>query len=268
VHPTAIVHAGARIGRGSIIGPHCVSAPMSPSASAAGSARRWSWTASPPSATRPRSSRWRRSAWRRRTSSTTASRPGSHRRRNIFREFVTINRGTEGGGGETTIGDGNLFMAYVHVAHDCHVGSDTIFGPHATLGGTSRSRLRRTSAPDRRCTSSAASALRLHRRLLGVTKDALPYARTIGSRPARVFGVNSIGLSRRGFTPDTISQLKRAYRYLLQSKLNTSRRWPRSSATRACGAAKCRRSWSSSAPPSGRDPAAAHAARRGTRGGG
>ena len=56
-------------------------------------------------------------------------------RGNIFREFVTINRGTAGGGGETTIGDDNLFMAYVHVAHDCHIGSDTIFGPHATLGG-------------------------------------------------------------------------------------------------------------------------------------
>jgi UDP-N-acetylglucosamine acyltransferase len=55
-----------------------------------------------------------------------------------------------------------------------------------------------------------------------VTKDALPFGRTIGSRPARVFGVNSIGLSRRGFTPDTISQLKLAYRYLLQSKLNTT----------------------------------------------
>ena len=56
-----------------------------------------------------------------------------------------------------------------------------------------------------------------------MVKDAAPYARTIGARPARVFGVNSIGLSRRGFTSDTISQLKRAYRYLLQSKLNTSR---------------------------------------------
>ena len=56
-------------------------------------------------------------------------------RRNIFREFVTINRGTMGGGGHTTIGDHNLFMAYVHVAHDCHIGNDTIFGPHATLGG-------------------------------------------------------------------------------------------------------------------------------------
>ena len=54
-----------------------------------------------------------------------------------------------------------------------------------------------------------------------VTKDALPFGRTIGSRPARIFGVNSIGLSRRGFTPDTIDQLKRAYRHLLQS--NTTR---------------------------------------------
>ena len=54
---------------------------------------------------------------------------------NIFREFVTIHRGTEGGGGVTTIGDRNLFMNYVHVAHDCHVGNQTIFGPHATLGG-------------------------------------------------------------------------------------------------------------------------------------
>ena len=80
-------------------------------------------------------------------------------RRNIVREFATINRGTAGGGGKTTIGDDNLLMAYVHVAHDCHIGSHTIFGPHATLG---RSRRRRrttpTSAPGRRFTSSAASA--------------------------------------------------------------------------------------------------------------
>ena len=56
-----------------------------------------------------------------------------------------------------------------------------------------------------------------------VTKDALPFGRTIGSRPARIFGVNTIGLARRGFTPDTIAQLRLAYRYLLQSKLNTTR---------------------------------------------
>jgi UDP-N-acetylglucosamine acyltransferase len=142
--------------------------------------------------------------------------------RNIFREFVTINRGTSGGGGETTIGDSNLFMAYVHVAHDCHVGSHTIFGPHATLGG-------HVSVEDY-ANISAGSAVHQFCRVgqhgfIGgysvVTKDALPFAKTIGSRPARSFGVNSIGLTRRGFTVDTIEQLKRAYRYLLQ--MNTTR---------------------------------------------
>ena len=145
-------------------------------------------------------------------------------RENVFREFVTINRGTMGGGGETTIGDHNLFMAYVHVAHDCHVGNDTIFGPHATLGG-------HVDVEDY-ANISAGSAVHQFCRVgrygfIGgysvVTKDALPFARTIGSRPARIFGVNTIGLSRRGFTPDTISQLKQAYRYLIQSKLNTTR---------------------------------------------
>jgi UDP-N-acetylglucosamine acyltransferase len=145
-------------------------------------------------------------------------------RRNIFREFVTINRGTAGGGGETTIGDNNLFMAYVHVAHDCHIGSDTIFGPHATLGG-------HVGVEDF-ANISAGSAVHQFCRIgrhafVGgysvVTKDALPFARTIGSRPARIFGVNTIGLSRRGFTPNTITQLRQAYRYLLQSKLNTTR---------------------------------------------
>jgi UDP-N-acetylglucosamine acyltransferase len=144
-------------------------------------------------------------------------------RRNVFREFVTINRGTAGGGGETTIGNDNLFMAYVHVAHDSHVGSGTIFGPHATLGG-------HVGVEDF-ANISAGSAVHQFCRVgrygfIGgysvVTKDALPFGRTIGSRPARVFGVNSIGLSRRGFTVDTIGQLKLAYRYLLQSKLNTT----------------------------------------------
>ncbi len=145
-------------------------------------------------------------------------------RRNIFREFVTINRGTAGGGGQTSIGDNNLFMAYVHVAHDCHVGSDTIFGPHATLGG-------HVDVQDF-ANISAGSAVHQFCRVgrhafVGgysvVTKDALPFARTIGSRPARIFGVNTIGLQRRGFTPNTITQLRHAYRYLLQSKLNTTR---------------------------------------------
>ena len=143
--------------------------------------------------------------------------------RNVFREFVTIHRGTAGGGGRTTIGDRNLFMGYVHIAHDCHVGSNTIFGPHATLGG-------HVSVEDF-VNISAGSAVHQFCRVgahafIGgysvVTKDALPYARTVGSRPARVYGANSIGLVRRGVNKETVTKLKRAFRYLLQSKLNTT----------------------------------------------
>jgi UDP-N-acetylglucosamine acyltransferase len=144
-------------------------------------------------------------------------------RRNIFREFVTIHRGTRGGGGVTEIGDRNVFMAYVHVAHDCHVGNDTIFGNTATLGG-------HVHVEDFANVSAGSGVHQFCRvgrhAFIGgysvVTKDALPYARTVGSRPARIFGTNTIGLVRRGFTPDVISKLKRTFRYLLQSKLNTT----------------------------------------------
>jgi UDP-N-acetylglucosamine acyltransferase len=142
---------------------------------------------------------------------------------NIFREFVTIHRGTEGGGGVTKIGDRNLFMNYVHVAHDCVVGNQTIFGPHATLGG-------HVAIADF-VNVSAGSAVHQFCRVgayafIGgysvITKDALPYGRTVGSRPARVFGLNLIGLKRRGFADDTLKKLRAAYRYLMQSKLNTT----------------------------------------------
>jgi UDP-N-acetylglucosamine acyltransferase len=138
--------------------------------------------------------------------------------RNTIREFATINRGTAGGGGLTSIGDENLLMAYVHVAHDCHVGSHTIFGPHATLGGhvavEDYSNISAFSAVHQFCRVGRHSFIGGYS---VVTKDALPFARTIGSRPARIFGVNSVGLVRRGFSGDTINQLKRAYRYLLQA---------------------------------------------------
>ena len=144
-------------------------------------------------------------------------------KRNIFREFVTIHRGTKGGGGVTLIGDRNVFMAYVHVAHDCHVGHDTIFGNMATLGGH--------VAVEDFANISAGSGVHQFCRVgryafVGgysvVTKDALPFARTVGSRPARTFGVNTIGLMRRGISQDVIIKLKRSFRYLLQSKLNTT----------------------------------------------
>src|SRR5215831_11938430 len=144
-------------------------------------------------------------------------------RRNIFREFVTIHRGTRGGGGITKIGDRNVFMAYVHIAHDCRVGSDTIFGNMATLGG-------HVTVEDFANISAGSGVHQFCRvgrhAFIGgysvVTKDALPYARTVGSRPARIFGVNTIGLMRRGMAPQVIEKLRRSFRYLLQSKLNTT----------------------------------------------
>jgi UDP-N-acetylglucosamine acyltransferase len=144
-------------------------------------------------------------------------------RKNIFREFVTIHRGTQGGGGLTSIGDRNLFMAYVHVAHDSRIGNNTIFGNGATLGG-------HVWVEDF-ATISAFSGVHQFCRVgehafIGgysvVTKDAMPYAKTVGNR-ARIYGLNTIGLMRRGFTEETLSKLKRAYRYLLVSKLTTSR---------------------------------------------
>ena len=140
---------------------------------------------------------------------------------NVFREFVTIHRGTAGGGGVTVIGDHNLFMAYAHVAHDCHVGNSTIFGNAATLGGH--------VVVEDFATISAYSGVHQFCRVgrhafIGgytvVTRDALPFAKTVGNR-ARIYGVNTIGLARRGFSPELIGKLRRAYRHLLQH--NTSR---------------------------------------------
>ncbi len=218
VDPTAQVHPAARIGQGTIIGANCTIGPevtigarcrIDPSVAIDGWTEIGDETHIFPMASiglAPQDLKYRGE----RTRLTIG-------RRNTIREFATINRGTAGGGGQTSIGDQNLLMAYVHVAHDCHVGSHTIFGPHATLGG-------HVTVEDY-VNISAGSAVHQFCRVgkygfIGgysvVTKDALPFGRTIGSRPARIFGVNSVGLVRRGFSTDTINQLKRAYRYLLQ----------------------------------------------------
>jgi len=225
IHPSAIVHPRAYVGRGSIIGPHAVIGPhvrIGDRCAIGASAVIDGWTEIGdeteifPFASIgliPQDLKFKGEM----TKLTIG-------KRNVFREFVTINRGTSGGGGETSIGDHNVFMAYVHVAHDCHVKSDTIFGPHATLGG-------HVTVEDF-ANISAGSAVHQFCRVgrhafIGgysvVTKDALPFARTVGSRPARIFGVNTIGLMRRGLLPEVVEKLKRSFRYLLQSKLNTTK---------------------------------------------
>jgi UDP-N-acetylglucosamine acyltransferase len=225
IDPSAIVHPRAQIGEGTSIGPHAIVGPhvrIGANCRIGASAVVDGWTEIGddceiyPFASIgqvPQDLKFRGEQTRLKIG-----------RRNIFREFVTIHRGTQGGGGETTIGDRNVFMAYVHIAHDCHVGDDTIFGNMATLGG-------HVTVEDY-VNISAGSGVHQFCRVgrhafIGgysvVTKDALPYARTVGSRPARIYGANTIGLMRRGFTQEVVTKVKRSFRYLLQSKLNTTR---------------------------------------------
>ncbi len=144
--------------------------------------------------------------------------------RNVIREFSTLNRGTAGGGGVTTIGDDNLFMAYSHIAHDSHLGSGIIMANAATLAG-------HVTIEDH-ATVGAFSAVHQFCRVgrhafIGgfsvITRDALPYIKTVGDRnQAKIYGINSIGLQRKGIPESSIEELKRIYRILFRSKVNTS----------------------------------------------
>lgn len=139
---------------------------------------------------------------------------------NLIREFVTLNRGTVGGGGITSIGSHNFLMAYSHVAHDCHVGDHTIFANNATLAGHvdvgDYSTIGAFSAVHQFCRVGD------HAFIGGgsiCTQDVLPYVKTVGNRPAKTYGVNTLGLERKGFQKETIEALQRAYRILVRSKL-------------------------------------------------
>jgi UDP-N-acetylglucosamine acyltransferase len=142
---------------------------------------------------------------------------------NVFREFVSIHRGTAGGGDVTTIGCKNLFMAYVHVAHDCHVGSGTIFANNATLAGHVEvgdfSTVGALSAIHQFCRVGTHAFLGA---FTAAAKDCLPYMSTVGNRPPKCYGPNTIGLERKGFSPESRKALKRLWHTLRNPKLNTS----------------------------------------------
>lgn len=141
---------------------------------------------------------------------------------NTFREFCTVNRGTGLGGGSTTIGNENLLMAYSHVAHDCHLANRAILTNAATLAGhvivEDRAAIGAFSAVQQFCRVGR------HAYIGGysiITKDALPYMKTVGAKPACI-GVNRVGLQRRGFDDSRIRSIEAASRVLLRSGLNTS----------------------------------------------
>ncbi len=144
-------------------------------------------------------------------------------RRNQIREFVTIHRGTAGGGMMTLIGDDNLLMAYVHIAHDTQVGNGAILGHGATLAGhvtvEDYANIGAHSGVHQFCRVGRNS-------IVGgysvITQDVLPFSSTVSERKNRIFGANKVGLERRGFATERIEQLQTTFRLLTRAGLNTS----------------------------------------------
>ena len=142
---------------------------------------------------------------------------------NTIRECVTISRGTEKGGGITRIWSDNLLMAYVHIGHDSNVGSHCILANAATLAGhviiEDHASVGAFSPVHQFCTVGQYA-------FIGggtiVTQDVLPFSLTSAKRENKAFGINKVGLTRRGFSAERLGILQKAYRFLLTSRLNTS----------------------------------------------
>lgn len=143
--------------------------------------------------------------------------------RNKIREFVTIHRGTEGGGLLTSIGDDNLLMAYAHVAHDVKIGSGTILANGATLGG----HVTIEDGVGIGAFTGVHQFCRVGRySYVGgysvITQDVMPFSLTVTAREAKVFGANRVGLERKGLPVETIEALQKSFRLLTRAGLNTA----------------------------------------------
>jgi UDP-N-acetylglucosamine acyltransferase len=224
IHPTAIIDNSAELGANIVVGPYCVIAPgvrigeateLGPyvsvqSGTTIGSQCRFHGHSSIGSD--PQDLKYRGEPTRLQIGD-----------RNVFREFVSVNRGSAHGGGLTKIGNDGLFMAYSHVAHDGQVGDHVIFANAATLAGHvtigDHAQVGAFSAVHQFCRVGT------HAFIGGfsvVTRDALPYIKTVGARnEAKIYGPNTIGLQRKGFPENSIAELKRVYRILFRSDMNT-----------------------------------------------
>ena len=142
---------------------------------------------------------------------------------NTIREYVTISRGTAGGGGVTRLGSGNLIMAYVHIGHDCKIGNECILPNGATLAG-------HVTVEDFATLSANAPVHQFCRigryAYIGggttITQNVLPYSLTSIERNNHAYGVNKVGLQRRGFTAEDVRELSTAMRALVSGKHNTT----------------------------------------------
>ncbi|SEA46696.1 acyl-ACP--UDP-N-acetylglucosamine O-acyltransferase [Rubrimonas cliftonensis] len=213
IHPTALVDPGAAIGARVVIGPFCVIGPdvalgedvrLESHVVVAGQTRIGARTRVWPFASlghQPQDLKFRGEATRLEIGADC-----------MIREHVTMNPGTEGGGGLTRVGDRGLFMVGVHVGHDCMVGDDVILANNATLGG-------HVEVGDMAVLGGICA---VHQRvrigrgamvggMTGVEKDVIPYGSVIGDR-ARLAGLNLVGLKRRGAQRDDVNALRAAFR--------------------------------------------------------
>jgi UDP-N-acetylglucosamine acyltransferase len=142
---------------------------------------------------------------------------------NDIREFVTINRGTVKGGGLTQVGSHVLVMAYTHIAHDCRIGDHVLLANAATLGG--HVIVEDWAQVGALCPVHHFVRIGTHAFVGGgttITQDVLPFSKTSAQRNTHAFGMNSVGLERRGFSKERVRKIHHAYKVLLAAKLNTS----------------------------------------------
>jgi UDP-N-acetylglucosamine acyltransferase len=142
---------------------------------------------------------------------------------NTIRECVTISRGTVKGGGVTRIGSGNLLMAYVHIGHDSLVGNHCILANCATLAG--HVIIEDYASVGAFCPVHQFCTVGQYAFIGGgtiVTQDVLPFSLTSSRRENKAFGINKVGMTRRGFSPQRLQTLQKAFRLLLAAKLNTT----------------------------------------------
>ena len=142
---------------------------------------------------------------------------------NEIREFVTISRGTVKGGGLTRVGSHILIMAYTHIAHDCMIGDHVLMANSATLGG--HVIVEDWAQVGALCPIHHYVRIGAHSFIGGgttVTKDVLPFSKTVAARDTHAYGLNAVGLERRGFSKERIRRIHHAYKVLLASRLNTT----------------------------------------------
>ena len=142
---------------------------------------------------------------------------------NTIREYVTISRGTAGGGGITRVGSGCLIMAYTHIGHDSSIGNGCILANSATLAG--HVIVEDYAVVGALCPVHQFCRIGKYSYIGGgttITQNVLPYSLTSIERNNHAYGLNKVGLERRGFTPEQMKELRAAYRLLLASKMNTS----------------------------------------------